>query len=562
MKPINKKKKREVINMKKNWFKQVVAVGLASVLVVGTLTGCGGKKAGKNDGLSAGGEDVSYPVDTEIELSWFVQAHNSLQTNYMSADESPFHSGLSDVTGIAIDWQFPAAGSDGTATYNMLLQDEELPNIISGAVFGPSEANRLMEAGLIVDLTEYVKKYAPDYWAYISDPAHEAEYKSMLTPDGKLWGFGMFSEKEDNLTYIGPVIRKDWLEECGLKEPVTLNDWENVLKTFKQKYGATFSFSLERYNKGGIASGTGAFANLTSETYIDNDGTIKVANVQNEWREMLEVLNRWYEMGLIDKDFATNTDTTVREKVLRGEVGISITAMSQITVWKEDAQSRNMKSEWIGMEYPRTAKGEPTTFINTRDNLRTDSGAAAVITTGCAENEIIAACKLLNYGFTEEGILYWNYGTEGVSYTISEEGKPVFTDTILKNPLGITEAMKQYTGAWSAGVTIQQLNMVYQKNAPEAVEAVQKWMKNSEARKHITPSLVIDEQYRDEVTDINSKVNTYIEEMALKFVTGQVELNDKNWESFKKRIKDYGDDEATKHYANAYEKYLNIKIER
>ena len=220
-----------------------------------------------------------------------------------------------------------------------------------------------------------------------------------------------------------------------------------------------------------------------------------------------------------------------------------------------------MGAEWIGFEYPRTAAGEPTTFINTQKTLISEN-SAAVITSGCAENEIIAACKLLNYGFTQEGILYWNYGTEGVSYTINEEGKPVFTDAILKHQLGATEALKQYTGAWSAGVTVQQLDMVYQKNAPEAVEAVQKWMKNSVSRERRVPSLLFEESERDILTDLESKVDTYIEEMALKFVTGQESLSDKNWESYKKQVKDYGEDKMMKYYREAYKEHTERELKK
>ena len=193
----------------KKWFKRIVAVSLVGILVVGILAGCGKKTGGRNEGLDAGGEDVSYPVDTEIELSWFVHSHNLLQASYVSAEESPFHAGLTDQTGIAIDWIFPAAGADGTTTFNLLLQEEELPHILSGSMFSATEAADMLEDGIIIDLTPYVKKYAPDYWAYITAPENELEYRELTTDDGKLWGFGMFSESLKNQTYSGPVIRKD-----------------------------------------------------------------------------------------------------------------------------------------------------------------------------------------------------------------------------------------------------------------------------------------------------------------------------------------------------------------
>ncbi len=37
----------------------------------------------------------------------------------------------------------------------------------------------------------------------------------------------------------GLVVRKDWLEECGLKVPETYEELHNVLATFKDRYGCT-----------------------------------------------------------------------------------------------------------------------------------------------------------------------------------------------------------------------------------------------------------------------------------------------------------------------------------
>lgn len=542
--------------MKRRILKRVFAGMLVGILIAGMLTGCKGKgKDDKNSGLSAGGEDVSYPVDTDIELSWYVQGNLGLQSSYLTADESPFHKGLQEMTGIKIDWQFPVEGSDGTAAYNMLLQEAELPNIISGYVFDATEANELMDAGLIVDLTDYVQKYAPDYWAYITDPANEIDYKSLQTTDGKLWGFGAFMETDENITYLGPVIRKDWLEECGLSEPVTLEDWENVLVTFKQKYGAVFSFAQNRFNWAGISSGTGAFATLEAKYYVDDNGKVQLGNAQVEWKKMMETLNRWYNMNLIDIDFARNTDNDVRAKVLRNEVGVAVTAMSQMTAWIKDAQEQHTGAEWMGIEYPREAPGAPTKYIYTEAGKRSANNAA-VITTSSSEEEIIAACKLLNYGFTEDGILYWNYGQEGVSYEINENGEPQFTKLVTEDPLGITEACVKYTGTHAAGISIQQWSYAKAKFAPEAVEAVTKWVSNTVAKDYILPTTPKEADVAAQVTDYKSSIATYVNEMALKFVTGKEPLNDANWKKYLKQLEGYGLNDLLKLEQEAYEAYM------
>lgn len=38
-------------------------------------------------------------------------------------------------------------------------------------------------------------------------------------------------------TFSGQMIRKDWLDELGLQLPETIDEWEIVLKTIKEKKG-------------------------------------------------------------------------------------------------------------------------------------------------------------------------------------------------------------------------------------------------------------------------------------------------------------------------------------
>lgn len=523
--------------MKNKWLKRTMAAVLTGVLLLGTLTGCGGGTSDSED----------------LKLSWYANVNLGLQTSYTTAEDSPFHSGLSEMTGIDIEWQFPAAGVDSAASYNLTLQSEKLPNIMSGSVFDSTEATELMNDGIIVDLTDYIPKYAPDYWAYLQ--ANPDDYKSVLTADGKIYGFGAFAEEEYNIVYLGPVIRKDWLDECGLEEPETLEDWENVLVTFKQKYGAVFSFSLSRFNWAGISSGTGAFAPLTDKYYLDENQKVQFANAQVEWKEMLETLNRWYDMNLIDKDFATNSDSDVRAKVLRNEVGVSFTAMSQMTAWIEDAEEQNTGAEWMGISYPRESAGAPVKYNYTTANNR-NANNAAVITTSCSEAQIIAACKLLNYGYTEDGILYWNYGQEGVSYVLDADGNPQFTELVTEDPLGMTEACQKYTGTHSAGISIQLRSYVEAKYAVEASEAVEKWISNSTAKKYVLPSTPKNEDVLAEYNDAVSMISTYVKEMALKFVTGEESLSDSNWNKYLKQLESYGLSRVLEIEQEAYENYM------
>ena len=560
--------------MKGKWLSRILSTIVVGSMTVGLLVGCGQQEskqtsekqevskeessqtslAEQNSEDVKEPEELTYPLDTDMEVSIWVYSILNLSPEYANASESPFHTGLAEKTGIDIDWQFPAQGTDAAVALNLLWQEEEMPHIVLGGAVKPDNGTKWLADGVIYDLTDYLPEYAPDYWEFINRPENEDTLKSLTTADGRFYSIAGFQESSYNITYAGPVIRQDWLDECGLEAPVTLEDWENVLVTFKKKYNATFGFALNRFNIAGIGSGTGAFAPLKANYYVDENDKVQLGNAQQEWKELLEVLHRWYDMGLIDKDFATATDASVRSKALNGEVGVSYTAMSQLTNWSVDAEAEDTGAEWVGFEHPRTAPGEPTNYIYTTRSLFPGSGGA-VITTSCSEEELIMALKLLNYGYTEEGIMYWNFGTEGETYTLDENGDVQWTELVTGDSGGIDAAVKKYTGVHSGQVSIQQERYVKLKNSEAAGDAVYKWIENTVAEKYCLPTLTRTDEENTKYADLNTPIATYVSEMALKFVTGDEDLDD--FDEFVEQLNNMGLQECLELQQAAYDRYLS-----
>lgn len=555
--------------MKRKLLKKVTGVVLASTLVMG-LVACGNEPASNKTSESevkttesvvasetetatqpseSEKVEITYPLQTDVDLTlWFA---SGLGFNAGNGDQIPFTQGLEKNTGVKVDWQKPVSGSNASQAYNLLLTEAELPHIIYYDI-KPSEAELLISDGIIYDLTEYMPEYAPDYWEFLT--THESLMRNVKTETGKIYAFNSLDEEAFNATYVGPVVRKDWLDECGLQVPVTLEDWEKVLVAFKDKYGVALGFSVNRFlNQAGLASGTGAFATMNPTIYVDDNGKIQLAQAQPEWKEYMEVLNRWYEMGLIDKDSLTMDDAAVRTKVANNEIGISVTAMSQLTLFVNDAEANSSGAEWVGIEYPRTAAGEATSMIQ-QDILYLNS-KCAVITTACSEEELITALQYLNYGYTEEGKLYWNFGEEGVSYTMDKDGNPQWTDMIKNSPDGLTKASKQYSAASSAGLTIQMASLVKSINSEAAGNAVYEWIENTEAEKHIMPRLALTEDESAEYSDIMTAINARVSEICMKYITGDESLD--NFDAYVAELKSMKLDEALKIQQAAYDRWLN-----
>jgi putative aldouronate transport system substrate-binding protein len=472
------------------------------------------------------------------------------QKSFTSYTESPFHTGLAEKTGIEVEWIFPTTGTDPAQAFNLMLASEELPDIIIYNIV--NDADQYMDESIIRDLTSLIPEKAPSYWSYLQEnPYYD---KTVKTDSSRYYGFGCFRENEWNAAYTGPVIRKDWLTECGLQEPVTLADWDNVIRTFDEKYGAKFAFSIGRMNPGlaGSFGASGSFAKWTDELfYIDNDQKVQFSMSTDGWKEYMTQMNAWYMDGLIDTDTLTIDDAGMRTKALNDKVGISITSMGQMTNWLADVESSGSKAQWEGIAYPVKAVGDVVMKTQMEDTARACVGA---VTTSCDEDKVDLALQWLDYFFSEEGRLYTNFGTEGETYTMVN-GVPTYTDMILKAPEGANEALDKYTCAQWQNIGVQATELVRQKNNPIAVASVDVWLQNQESKKHIFPAGVTrTTEESNEATAIINSIQTYVQEMSLKFMTGEESLD--NYDQYVARLDSIGLPKLLEIQQTAYDRFM------
>lgn len=558
--------------------KKAVSLALAATMVAGMLSGCGEEKPAETTaGTQAAGEaagsvdasksesdstaadigeeqtsegSITYPIDTDIELSLWSRESLDVNQAYASWEESPKHTAIADQTGVKIEWLYPAKGSDGNEAYNLMWMQDELPNMVY-AYLTPIDGAELIADGLVYDLTEYLPEYAPDFWELINRPEYAMELKGMRTEDGKIFGLPNIKEDTYNLTWQGPYVRQDWLDECGLDYPVTVEDWENMLITFKEKYNALFISEKGGLNGSGfMASGFDALAFLSPALCVDN-GEVVIAQAQPEWKEMMEVLHKWWDMGLIDKDTLTIDNDGIRNKAINNEVGVTFGAMSLGTNLRKDAAAENTGADWVGIEMPRTAAGAPTSMIKCSPSKL--SNYYTVVTTGCDEEELITALKFLNYGYTEEGMLYWNFGEEGLSYTLDSDGTPQWTELITEDPAGLAAATLRYAFV-GAGPSVQLAQLVKSRNDPVIAAAVDKWIANTEAPSHYLPSLSLTEEESEIYAEKWTAISTYVSEEAMKFWTGDSDLAE--YDAFVEQMNKLGAQEVLDIMQAAYDRFM------
>ena len=496
------------------------------LLAAGMVFAGGGGQSGSSSGAAATSNFnfTGYPMNMLNEkISWADLDGETLATRIPTAAESPYHSNYSKVVGVTIDWVFPTVGTSNTQMYTQIMAGaiRDLPYIINGG--GNVDAEQFIEEGVMWDLTPYVERWAPNYMKFLRTRSERD--KAMKTDSGKYWTFGFFREDGPFMdTYVGPIVRKDWLDAQNLAIPKTMADWDNVLQVFKEKYGAMLGFERTFANFPGLAGAYGAYAMYNFDTYIIN-GKVMAANVTNEYRNYLAKLNEWYTKGYFDPDHLTMDMPTFYSKALEGKIGLTWGALSRVTGLINNSTAANDGADWIGFEYPRGAN-------NLLTSVQGGWGASgnAWITKGCPPEKLELAMRLLDYGFTDEGFLFTNFGIKGDSWDYNSAGQVVWTPKFLNDidaPDYQQVAMK-YGGQRGSQAGIQATRLVELINAPASFDSAKIWFYPNEEAAYIWrmppgATLTVEESLRN--AELSNTINTYVSEMAVSFVTGATPLS-------------------------------------
>ena len=531
------------------------ACGFMLIFCIAMLTGCKGKTTGTDArNVQQTITFDGYPMDAGNQtISWFGSEGYLPNQAYASADQSPFHQWLKEMLGVKIDWQFPIRGTSSAQAINLVLASGDLPDVIFGNVM--ANAERYIEEGTFRDLSPYLEEWSPAYWKWLhSNPAYA---RTMKTDSGKYYGYGFFREAGGwNDSYLGPVVNKAWLDECGLPMPKTISDWDKTLRAFKKRYGAVLSFSWTRVSSygTGISGAFGAHTFADYRLYIDNNKKVQLANIQPEYRKQLEKFAEWWKDGLIDQDFLSVNDTIARSNAMNKKMGISITSMGQLSNWIGDARNQKTGAEWTGLRYPT---GDDGTLVQVPGGEGIGS-VAAVITTSCPDEKLELVMRALDYAYTEEGSLFWNYGKKGVSWDYDADGKPAYLPLVTNDPDGLNNAIDKYGGTTWSGNCIQATALLYMKNTREAIEANDLWYyPNKEIswpnKMPNGMTLTADESTR--AGELRAAISTFVDEAAIQFITGQANLS--SWDSYVSRANSMGVPELLRIYQAAYDRYLS-----
>lgn len=183
--------------------------------------------------------------------------------------------------------------------------------------------------GGVIDMADYVTKYKdqlPNLWSWLGETNI---YWDQDPTTGTLYDI---ETKLANQNHLNTFIRKDWLDKLGLAEPKTKDEFYKVLCAFRDNAQTLLGDNADKLIPYSVSYDVGWRAGTLIESFIDPDLSDKDAYVYGfddrkvtypGTKDAIKTLNKWYNEGLMWKDFALygSGDSTEDDMMKAGYVG-------------------------------------------------------------------------------------------------------------------------------------------------------------------------------------------------------------------------------------------------
>lgn len=312
----------------------------------------------------------------------------------------------------------------------MLLTGDDYPDVFLEGKFTATELLVYGRQGLLLPLNDLIENHAPHIRERMES---DADFRRTLTaPDGHIYGIPRLNECYHCIYAQKYWINQAWLDALELDIPETTEQLYEVLKAFKERDPNNNGIQDEIPLTGGprryVWHGNIDAYLMNAFIYNDNDkyllvedGQVSFAANRPEWREGLRFMNRLYEEGLIDPAAFTQSDEALTHIGNRegDEVIGSMTAalVSYLVNPYDPALTRHR--HWTVVPPLEGPQG-----VRLTGKTKGVGEFQFAITDKASPEAQVAAIRIADYTYSEEGALYSEYGPlEGVGWRFAKPGE-------------------------------------------------------------------------------------------------------------------------------------------
>lgn len=351
---------------------------------------------------------------------------------------------------VNIDWQESEGYSSAVAT-TLLTNKENMPDIINPTDFGVMD---LADDKMIVPLDDYLS-LMPDLVKAVG----EEQMDNWRADDGHIYTIPSVSTIQGSFSMM---IRKDWLEELGLNTPETWEDWLTYwrgVRDHDMNGNGDTTDEIPLALPGGVGgersltlllNAFGIKASNDTQFCLLEDGTYTLIYEHPRYADFLENMAGLYAEGILVDGYLDFTYDSIEEGMGNNTLG------SAMAFAASGAQTSVLRDS--GDEDALWSCVEPIPGPNNDQMIaqRTLVANMWCITAAALEkNKVEDIVRFFNWCYTKEGTYLYNYGIEGVSYSI-EDGKPVLNKEL------VSSGFNDY---WAVGINYEPFGGYWLKDA-------------------------------------------------------------------------------------------------
>ena len=509
---------------------------------------------------SHGGVAVTAPgelpiVKEPVTLSILISQHENVE-DYEDNKMTKF---MEEQTGVDIEW-IMVPSQDATQRVNLLLASQvDLPDVFMIPSGMSNEVvSDMADQGLFVQLDDMIENLGHWYTERREqDPLIE---QLMKLPDGHEYTMPKVVISEPNSMSRRAWINETWLDNLGLEMPTTTDELLTVLRAFKNDdpngngkadeipfMGSTTGWSA--YPEEYILNSFVKYSR-NHPYYLDN-GKFEAAYDKDAYREGLKFMHKLSaEEGLLDPATYTQDNDQMRQLFDNEEVAlIGLGTGGGTFIWASMEGER--VREYAPLAPLKGPEGVQYTYYDPFTNYELNE---YIITSACENPEV--AFRFADYMYSREVSMRNRLGEPGVDYLIPEDGvmgvdgEPATYDPVL--PWGQINSSR-----WEEiGPTYNDFdNNGIKGDDPYELQQYL-WNCTQEYYKPYQPPVemchngnlyFVPEEAR-RLAEINTDLNSYVQNSLAEFVTGVRDPNDDaQWEAYLNELEALG-----------YEEYISI----
>lgn len=352
------------------------SLALALTLVLALCSLVGAAQASSSEGPYD--ENGNYDVNLEPGLSaydppvdvttWKIIHPGTVYEGDQTPEDNVYYNGYRDVLGINLIniWAVANTGTGGAADQkrNVSIASGDIPDVME---LTNIQWRQLYDADMLADLTDVFEQYATKQLKeQVYNPAL-SDCLAATTIDGRIMGLGQLVQPEQTFYFI--FLRHDWLENLGLPEPETFEDFMNVALAFtnddpdgngvKDTYGFAMTsdlFDTTFADMSGLAQCYGAYPEKWIKSADDSE--LVFGSIQPEMKEALGKLQELVQAGAIDPEFGVKKFADAALETASGRAGMEIGTWNNTQSGRlQDSVSNDPTADWRPYRLPSVNGG-------------------------------------------------------------------------------------------------------------------------------------------------------------------------------------------------------------